>query len=342
MPSQKKILTVFALSDLQATSRKLQVAVQDRRRKDALVDGLLKDKTTPFEATLSAFGATALKGACVALDLEVDGRGKAAYVATLLAAAPLKRAPQAPKGAPSKAAPHSAKAASPKASTVAPRAASKPAPPAALKAASRAAAPAASAPKTRPGARDVAPDTAPAANKEGAAAAKRLDGLKAARAAKKAKANAPAPEAAQAAVAPDDSPQAVPPEVAYQDAAAQAPEPAEKAARRGPLSWSEAALMAENRGQSAATMLRAPVPQASGSAQHTCTKCHEPVTVQACQVQACNNFYVAAPGRKICSECLFERNTISMDDFNDRLREERQCSHCGVPMTHLSSISSNA
>jgi hypothetical protein len=33
---------------------------------------------------------------------------------------------------------------------------------------------------------------------------------------------------------------------------------------------------------------------------------------------------------------LFERNTISMDDFNDRLQEERQCTHCGVPMTHLS------
>lgn len=324
MPSEKTILTSFAHGDLQAAVSRLQVTVTDRRRKDALIAGLLKDRATPFATLLGGFAAPALKLACEALDLTPDGRGKAAYVAALAAAAPPKKSKaKAAAKAPAKAAPAPRQAAKPKAGKAAPAAKAGPKKTAVVPAANKKA-------------HDIAQKVPTPAAKARVQVVKAVKAVEAAKAAPiQSKSAAPVAKAAPALVA----------EVLKQDGAMPASEPAEakpaepakKApARRGPLSWSEAAQMAAHRGQSAATMLRAPAPQTTGTVQHTCTKCHESVTLQACQVQACNNYYVAAPGRKICSECLFERNTISMDDFNDRLQEERQCTHCGVPMTHLS------
>lgn len=298
MPSEKTILNCMPLGDLQAVARKLQVAVLDRRRKDALVTGLLKAKEHTLATVLAAMAAPALKAACADLELTPEGRGKAAWVEALVAAAPAKK-PRAQKAAAAK------KDAQPKASAPATRA---------MQGTKKA----------------VVPKPAGAQAKP--AQAKGVKAAAQSRAKAAAKADAQSPEVVQ--------PQAAKSAEAAEAAAQPTPaEPVKKApaAKRGPLSWSEAAQMAAHRGQSAQTMLRPPVVQASGTAQHTCTKCHAKVTVQACQVQACNNYYVAAPNRKICSECLFERNTISMDDFNDRLHEERLCTHCGVPMTHLAS-----
>lgn len=325
MPSEKNILTSFARRDLQAAVTKLKVEVSDRRRIDALIAGLLKGHDGDFAGLLSHFAAPALKAACEALDTVPEGRGKAAWVAALSALAPAKkvRGKASAKANSAAAAPLATKAAKAVAAGIEAKAKAK--------AKTTAKAPAAVKKAVVPQSDDLEqimpkPARAPKGEKAKAKAPKLVEQPKPAIAAA---AEMAEPAQAFKAEAPHaDQPGPQPP----------AQEPAKKSGntRRGPLSWSEAAQMAEHRGQSAATMLRGAQPQASGTTQHTCNKCHIPVTLQACQVQACNNYYVAAPGRKICSECLFERNTISMDDFNDRLHEERQCTHCGVPMTHLS------
>ena len=337
MPSEKTILTSFAHGDLQAAVSRLQVTVTDRRRKDALVAGLLKDRATPFATLLNGFAAPALKLACEALDITPEGRGKAAYVAALAAAVPDKKSKAKPAAkaaakpkAKAKEAPAPSQAAKPKAGKAAPAAKAGPKKTAVVPAANK---------KAHRIAQEL-PTPAAKARAQVAKAAKAVKAVKEAKAtgSKSAAPAAPAAKGKAAQAAPELVAEVLKQDGAAPAAAQPAPaaEPAKKAVRRGPLSWSEAAQMAAHRGQSAATMLRAPVPQSTGTVEHTCAKCHKSVTLQACQVQACNNYYVAAPGRKICSECLFERNTISMDDFNDRLHEERQCTHCGVPMTHLS------
>ena len=356
MPSEKTILLSFARGDLQAAVARLQVTVTDRRRIDALVAGLLKDRATPFATLLNSFAAPALKLACEALEITPEGRGKAAYVTALAASVPQKKSKAQPAA---KEAPAKAKRASAPTQAAKPRAAAKAAPTAKAgpKAGSKAALKAgptksAVVPPANQKAHQVAQQMPTVAAKARVQVAKAAKAVQAVEEAKAAKAPAPKLKDQSAKPAPKaKAPKAAPAlvaEVLKQDGApvsqaaatepAVAAEPAKKAAtpRRGPLSWSEAAQMAAHRGQSAASMLRAPAPQSTGTVEHICTKCHKSVTLQACQVQACNNYYVAAPGRKICSECLFERNTISMDDFNDRLHEERQCTHCGVPMTHLS------
>jgi hypothetical protein len=322
MPSEKALLTVLPQADLLAAVTKLKVAVQDRRRKDSLVAGLLADKARPFAATLQTVSVAGLKLVVETFALDAE-RGKAGLVAAITDAAPARRVKAAPQ--------------TPKASAKKP------------------AAPKASASKGAAKSKPTAEGREPTAFQEAPQEVKPV-GARSPKVVAKAKTKAKKPvltpvvDEATAQAMPAPKPAQEPPSVAPVEAtkpaaptADAAPPtdvaaaPVKKAIRKGPLSWSEAAEMAAHRGQSAASMLQAPMPQTTGTHEHKCTKCKKAVVLQACQVQACNNYYVAAPGRKICSECLFERNTISMDDFNDRLHEERQCTHCGVPMTHLAS-----
>jgi hypothetical protein len=72
----------------------------------------------------------------------------------------------------------------------------------------------------------------------------------------------------------------------------------------------------------------APVFAQRASTEH-CVACSQSIELRKCQVQRCNNHIMASPTYKICAECLFERNTLSMTDFNERLQEEGKCPHCG-------------
>jgi hypothetical protein len=67
-----------------------------------------------------------------------------------------------------------------------------------------------------------------------------------------------------------------------------------------------------------------------------CRSCQKPIEMRKCGVQRCSNMLLANPARKICAECLFERNTISMVDFNERLEEEAHCPHCNDAWETLS------
>ena len=64
------------------------------------------------------------------------------------------------------------------------------------------------------------------------------------------------------------------------------------------------------------------------SGTKACHACGTKLDLRKCGVQRCRNMLVASPTRKICAECLFERNTLSMDEFNQRLEEEARCPHC--------------
>lgn len=74
------------------------------------------------------------------------------------------------------------------------------------------------------------------------------------------------------------------------------------------------------------TTLGAPEPVSAVMRQ--CPACSAEVQLRKCQVQKCRNMLVVHPTRKICAECLFERNTLSMIDFNQRLEEEVRCPQC--------------
>ena len=65
------------------------------------------------------------------------------------------------------------------------------------------------------------------------------------------------------------------------------------------------------------------------AAPQTCQGCGATIDLRKCQVQRCHNLLLPAPIRKICAECLFERNTLSMTDFHQRLIEEGECPSCG-------------
>ena len=59
-----------------------------------------------------------------------------------------------------------------------------------------------------------------------------------------------------------------------------------------------------------------------------CAHCRKNLEVRKCQMQRCHTKIPVSFSSKICSECMFERNTLSMVDFNKKLLEETSCPHC--------------
>lgn len=108
------------------------------------------------------------------------------------------------------------------------------------------------------------------------------------------------------------------------DEPAKAPEPTAPSHMK---SWSEAVALATKRGQSAATMIGQPM-QEGGGQKVRCGKCRASLEVQDCQIHACDHSFIAKAGQKICAECMFERNNMSVDTFHERLIEDWQCPHC--------------
>ena len=104
-------------------------------------------------------------------------------------------------------------------------------------------------------------------------------------------------------------------------------EPADAAAPKHMLSWSDAVAKAAKRGQSAASMIGQP--SAAGPNETTsCPNCQVRVEVQPCSIHTCQHSFVAKTGRKICAECMFERNNMSVETFHERLREDWLCVQC--------------
>ena len=67
-----------------------------------------------------------------------------------------------------------------------------------------------------------------------------------------------------------------------------------------------------------------------------CRACAANFELRKCQVQRCQNWLIVTATRKICAECMFERNTLSMTEFNARLEEEVSCPCCNAPWQHAS------
>ncbi len=62
-----------------------------------------------------------------------------------------------------------------------------------------------------------------------------------------------------------------------------------------------------------------------------CGSCKKPLEVRKCQVQKCRNMILVGGPSKVCADCLFERNTLSMTEFMERCKIETLCKHCGKP-----------
>ncbi|HET6343854.1 MAG TPA: hypothetical protein VFH51_02930, partial [Myxococcota bacterium] len=180
------------------------------------------------------------------------------------------------------------------------------------------------------------------------AAAEKLDPGKAAAHASAIPAKAPAAPAAKAPAAPAAKPAlqaakaqgvkaspavgGAPPATGAATPAAPAAKPTEIgiAAARNVISWGEAvAAVAKRPSAPGAHFIPPGAPDQVRASIQKCAGCNADIHLQKCGVQRCDNLIIVTPSRKICAECLFERNTISMTEFNERLLDEGKCPHCG-------------
>lgn len=355
MPSARAILTTVPRQSLRALVAHFDLQAKDGRKIDDLVAALLKAKDVSLADALTRLAAGELRTLCQSHNVVPEKNNKAAYVAALSAQAAPKKAGKAAPAKASKAAAAApnksavAKAKPAKAAKAAPAKASKAAKTTtkakAAKASRTAALPATQAPAMAGGATKASkaakladPNKADASAAPGPSMA-----TKPSRARKAASAEAPAAKSdkgGKKAAAPvsKHAPASAPRVVAAQAPDADEPQlsalpPAKPAVpqpvvRKKVLSWSEAAEAAAKRGQSAASMLGEPMAWPSKNPSAKCKKCREAYELQSCQIHSCAHQFVASAGRKICAECMFERNNMSVTAFHERLEEDWQCPHC--------------
>lgn len=296
MPSERAIVETLNRKELTQLVGHFDLDVADRRVREHMVHALATAPQVTLASLLEQLPLATLKTLCVKQGLDAKGRGKAVFVERLAAAAK-------PKASAAKSrikAVKSAKAAKP--AKVATPATKKPAPKAAAsKKAIGKKAPGKAAPKAAQA--KPAPKATRKASKKIAAKA-----LKSPRTKKPKAAAAAAPEAVGA---PATNVIALP----------YANTPAAVAAAQGHLNHfmpTDAALWAPS------------------TRTETCHACSTKLELRKCTAQKCQNMLIASPTRKICAECMFERNTLSMDEFNQRMDEEATCPHCGKAWQNLS------
>ncbi len=93
MPRKRDILAALKLKELQAVAERFDVVVQDRRRRDDLVDALAASRKATPASLLEDLSRDRLKQICRDLGLEDSGREKAAIVARILGEDPQPPAP---------------------------------------------------------------------------------------------------------------------------------------------------------------------------------------------------------------------------------------------------------
>lgn len=98
-------------------------------------------------------------------------------------------------------------------------------------------------------------------------------------------------------------------------------------------SWAELAARATPSTQLASAQLQ-PLQSmdASQGAKIICKACHSSLCLRKCQAQRCENQLFADAEARLCAECQFERNFISMDEFQVRLKAEARCPHCDAQL----------
>jgi hypothetical protein len=60
-----------------------------------------------------------------------------------------------------------------------------------------------------------------------------------------------------------------------------------------------------------------------------CTGCQKKYPMQKCGSKSCDNFIIKDPARRLCAECLFARNALSIHEFNAMGSREHECPECG-------------
>jgi hypothetical protein len=340
MPSERAIVDTLNRKDLQDLVAYFDLRVEDRRVRGKLVDALAKSRQATLPEMLLRLSVASLKEICGQHRLDATGR-KAALVERILAASkPAKKAASVkatkPTKVPAKAAPAAKKAAAPKKAAVAAKAAAAKNPPAVKKPA-----------PARPGKGAKGAAVSKVAEKVAQVGAKSVRAVAevvqaAAEKVHPGKAAEAPPVPAKVAASPAAKPlaQAVKPQGSKAStaaggaapAAAPAAKPTEIgiAAARNVISWGEAVAAVAKRPSAPSAHFLPPAPsdQVRASVQQ-CACCNADIHLQKCGVQRCNNLIIVTPSRKICAECLFERNTISMTEFNERLLDEGKCPHCG-------------
>lgn len=324
MPSQRAVLEMLTRSDLLMLVTHHKLKAEDRRVRDQLIAALLK---VSFSEALAPLSAASLKHLVAELALTPAGKKKDALIEALVQVATPRRAAKktTPKVSPRQTDAETKKTAAKRSPTRKGDTSKKvaaPAKPVKLAKPVEKSKLGNKAKKTR--------SSAPPAQESGKVAGSGKRQPKAASVAVAPKVKAPAKadgrkkrQVSTRAVAPPEDTSPSPAGDADSEAT-----PSPK--RPGQISsWAEVALAAAARGQSAESMLK-PV----GPARHVhtnarkCAACGEKLSLRKCSVQACSHMLLADSRQKICAECRFERNTLSMTDFEEVLAEERACPHC--------------
>lgn len=291
MPSKQAILETLQRPVLAGLVAHFELPTTDRRSKEGLISALVATKQVKFGQVLAQLPLAALKEICRQFEVDDAGRDKATLIDRLSTAAAAKRAASKP-----------AKVKEPK--TKAP--------------------PAAKVTKLTTVAAPVAPAPTAASKKRKAAAAeiKPVVTVTATPPVVKKKPVKSEPEAVvSAAISKGNVAIAAQPAAKSAAVPAAKPGPALKVMPRPPEQ--ELLSLPLARGEDVAITLATQIKK--------CMHCHKNVSVRKCQVQKCRNLILIDGASKICSECLFERNTLSIVDFNQRLIEETACPHCSKP-----------
>ncbi|MBK6520026.1 MAG: N-6 DNA methylase [Polyangiaceae bacterium] len=88
MPTKREVLELLAKNELVALLDAHDVAVEDRRKKDAIIDSLSRARSVKTEDVLADLSRDRLKELCRALGLDEGGREKSALIQRLAGASP--------------------------------------------------------------------------------------------------------------------------------------------------------------------------------------------------------------------------------------------------------------
>jgi hypothetical protein len=86
MPTKREVLELLAKNELVALLDAHDVAVEDRRKKDAIIDALSRARSVKVENIVGDLSRDRLKELCRALGLDEGGREKSALIQRLAGA----------------------------------------------------------------------------------------------------------------------------------------------------------------------------------------------------------------------------------------------------------------